>query len=356
MKNTWASSAAPPLCVGGPSALECWREVRARIARANAPSPYDPRPVPLLVRLLTEEEPWLDLAALPRISDVTAAPPSVAAADVKSIALPAGISRPVTCLVQRDAGRHRIKGAKPAVLGGGFPSGSFVAFGDGIMGPSPELLFLLLGRSMTLGRLLMVASELCGFYALGVSGGAMVAAPPVATPDGLAAYSEGLLAYRQAVAQRMPRGSGQALALIPHVCARGASPAEAACAYLLGLPRELGGYGLPAPLLNRAVDAMGERYLCDLVWGDGSCLLEYQGSVHTTAPRSVADMAKGNALRAAGHTLFEASRRDLMSLSGMDRLAGMVAGALGCELEPWTDETRRAQVKLRGELFSAFGG
>lgn len=67
-------------------------------------------------------------------------------------------------------------------------------------------------------------------------------------------------------------------------------------------------------------------------------------------------MAKGNALRAAGCALFEASKRDLMSLSGMDRLAGMIAGALGRELEPWTSENRKAQIKLRDELFSAFGG
>ena len=202
----------------------------------------------------------------------------------------------------------------------------------------------------------MVASELCGFYSLGVSGGAMVAAPPVTTPARLAAYAEELVEYRQATARRIPRGSGRALAVIPRVCARAASPAEAACAYLLGLPREQGGYGLPAPLLNQDVEAMGERYVCDLVWGGGACLLEYQGAIHGSASRSAADMAKGNALRAAGCALFEASKRDLMSLSGMDRLAGMIAGALGRELEPWTSENRKAQIKLRDELFSAFGG
>lgn len=344
----------PLVCIGGHSALECWREVRSRISTANAPSPYDPNPIPLLVRLLTGDDANLDLAAMPRPSGTRAAPTSLVASSIRETNELARLSRPLTCLVGRDVDRHLVTGAKASVLGGTFPLGSFVAYGPRTIAPSPELLLLLLGRTLSFGRLLMVAAEFCGFYFIDADG-ALGASPPLTSPTRIAEYSSALTRQRAEGGQRIPRGSGQTMAVVPHVCTRAASPAEAACAYLLGLSRELGGYGLPMPSLNQKVEAVGRDFICDLAWPKSDVFLEYQGRAHAGSSRTEADIAKGNALRAAGHMLFEAGRRDLMTVGGMDRLARLLADSMGCALEPWTAESRRAQTTLRREIFSVFG-
>lgn len=110
---------------------------------------------------------------------------------------------------------------------------------------------------------------------------------------------------------------------------------------------------MPRPELNRRIAVDNEVYVCDLSWNEGSCLLEYQGGAHLSAGRAAVDMRKGNALRASGRTLLEAGRSELMSISGADRLAGLLAGALGAPVAPWSAEERALQVKLRAELFSA---
>ena len=343
------------MCVGGGSALECWREVRARIARANAPSPYDPNPVPLLVRLLTGDDALLDFGAMPQPSEAREAPVALVASSIRESSELARVSRPLTCLVSKDVGRHLVAGAKASVLGGTFPAGSFVAYSPGVVIPNPELLLLLLGRTLGFGRLLMVAAELCGFYFIG-NNGVLGASPPLTSAAGLAGYASALTLWRAEEGQRIPRGSGHAMAAIPYVCEGAASPAEAACAYLLGLPRELGGYGLPVPRLNQKVEVAGRDFICDLAWPEADVFLEYQGTAHAGSSRTEADIAKGNALRAAGHSLFEATRRDLMTVGGMDRLAALLANSMGVAFEPWTTESRRAQTTLRKEILSGFGG
>lgn len=62
------------ICVGGTTALSCWREARIRVAESNASSPYDPNPRPLLVRMLFGGTVDLDLSALPVKTDITRLP------------------------------------------------------------------------------------------------------------------------------------------------------------------------------------------------------------------------------------------------------------------------------------------
>lgn len=340
------------VCVGGMTALFCWREARVKVAAANAPSPYDPHPRPLLVRMLFDGIDGLDLSALPVPTAVCAAPSVLHAPDARELQclLPA-TERPLSFYVSEEAGRGCTAGACASILGGPFPEGSFCGDARGFTLPSPELLPLLLGRVLPFGQLLMVVAELTGFYVLATEG--LLAAPPLVTVESIGEHCERLRTCRRAAGHRMPRGVAEAA----RVCALGldgaASPAEAALAYLLCLPRELGGYGLPRPELNRKIEVGGKPYVCDLLWNDGACLLEYQGGLHLGKGRSAADMQKGNALRGAGCTLLEASRADIGSLSATDRLAGLLADALGCELASWSAEERAAQISLRSELLSA---
>lgn len=341
------------ICVGGTTALSCWREARIRVAESNASSPYDPNPRPLLVRMLFEGTDDLDLSALPVKTDITRLPRTVYSEDAAWLSdqLP-HVLRPLVCCVASDAGRRFLTNAKTCILSGGFPEGSIYIERHGIWLPSPELLALLLCRSLPVGAALMAMAELGGYHAIGLEG-LLVAAPPVTSSTAVGDYLERLRLYRADLGQRMPRGSSRASPLAALAIDGAASPAEAVLAYLLCLPREMGGYGLPRPELNRRIAVDNEVYVCDLSWNEGSCLLEYQGGAHLSAGRAAADMRKGNALRASGRTLLEAGRSELMSISGMDRLAGLLAGALGACVAPWSAEERALQVKLRTELFSA---
>lgn len=294
----------------------------------------------------------LDLSALPAASDASALPGALHAGDARELQrLLPGARRPLCCYVSEDAGRGCMAAAKALTLHGPFPKGSFFDDARGFMVPAPELLALLLGREMPPGRLLMIAAELAGFYVPMESG--LIAAPPLMTTDSIAEYLESLRSYRRAAGCRMPRGFASAASLCSLPLGRAASPAEAALAYLLCLPRKMGGYGLPRPELNRRIVVDGAPYVCDLSWNGGSCLLEYQGGIHGQEARSATDMRKGNVLRGSGRTLLEAGSRDLMSITGMDRLAGLLANALGCSLATWSPEERAIQVELRAEVLSA---
>lgn len=342
-------------CLGGLTALEYWRQIRFRVAAANAPSEYDVREVPLLVRLLFGDASELDYSAMPKGAPITSVPRTLSSAlAAEAVSACAGLALPLSCYVSSGEGRRYYAGIRTVTLGGGFPPGSFVSDPRGFIAPAPELLALLLARDLTPGRYLMVASELCGFYSLGAAGTQAFASPQLTAGEMVTSCSRDLMASRQDAAQRMPRGTRHALRLLPHAVERAASPAEAALALLLSLPSEMGGFGLPAPALNQAIVVGGSEYVCDLSWNNGSCLLEYQGATHKQRWRRVADRRKGNWLRADGRVLLEAGREELMSLEGMNQLAEALARALGVSLPPATRELLQRRIDLRAEVLECF--
>ena len=341
------------LCLGGLTVLEYWRQVRMRVAAANVPGEYGAAKPPLLVRLLFEGDPLLDLAAMPEASALTAAPATLDATLAAEVvrACP-DLSAPLSCYVRNSAGRRYCAGVNTVTLGGEFPPGSFVWDARGFAVPAPELLALLLGRALSSGRLLMVLSELCGLYALGAAGA--VAVPPLTTCEKIEAYACELAALRRGLGQRVPRGMPAVLESLPHVAERAASPTEAAIALLLGLPADVGGFGLPAASLNQKIVVAGSEYVCDLAWNDGSCLLEYQGETHKQRWRRASDRRKHNALRGDGRVLLEAGRDDLMTFAGMNQLASVLADVLGASLPPATKEALQRRIDLRTEVLECF--
>lgn len=341
------------LCLGGLTALEYWRQARMRVAAANAPGEYEVAKPPLLVRLLFEDDPLLDLAAMPEASALTAAPATFdSALAAEGVRACVDLSAPLSCYVRNSAGRRYCAGVNAATLGGEFPPGSFVQDARGFVAPAPELLALLLGRVLSPGRLLMALSELCGLYALGVDGA--VAVPPLTTREKIGAYACELAALRRGLGQRVPRGMPAVLGILPHVAERAASPAEVAIALLLSLPADVGGFGLPAASLNQKIVVVGGEYVCDLAWNDGACLLEYQGETHKQRWRRASDRRKHNALRGDGRVLLEAGRDDLMAFAGMNQLAEVLANILGAPLPPATKEVLQRRIDLRSEVLECF--
>lgn len=341
------------LCLGGLTALEYWRQVRMRVAAANVPGEYEAAKPPLLVRLLFEDDPLLDLAAMPEASALTAAPATLdATLAAEGVHACADLPLPLSCYVRNSAGRRYCAGVNTVTLGGEFPPGSFVWDARGFAVPAPELLALLLGRALSAGRLLMVLSELCGLYVLGAAGAAAV--PPLTTREKIGTYARELAALRRGVRQRAPRGTSGVLKILTYVAERAASPAEAAIALLLSTPPNMGGFGLPAASLNQKIVVAGGEYVCDLAWNDGACLLEYQGETHKQRWRCVADRRKHNALRGDGRVLLEAGRDDLMTFAGMNQLAGVLANVLGAPLPPATKEVLQRRIDLRSEVLECF--
>lgn len=341
------------LCLGGLTVLEYWREVRARIAAANTPCEYDAASPPLLVRLLFEGEPSLDLRAMPLASALVAAPETLdSALAAGGLRACASLTVPLSCYVRSGGGRRRYAGIEAVALGGEFPAGSFVQDARGFVAPAPELLALLLGRVLSPGRLLMALSELCGLYALGVDGA--VAVPPLTTREKIGTYARELAALRRGVRQRAPRGMSGVLKILPYAAERAASPAEAAIALLLSTPPSMGGFGLPAASLNQKIVVAGGEYVCDLAWNDGACLLEYQGETHKQRWRRASDRRKHNALRGDGRVLLEAGRDDLVTFVGMNQLAEVLANVLGAPLSPATKEVLQRRIDLRSEVLECF--
>lgn len=231
-------------------------------------------------------------------------------------------------LVSSRGARRSLKNARASLCLGPFPANSFELVFDDVWVASPELMFLLLARELTLVELVEIGCELCGTYRLTEDGSAFGLAP-LTSVQKLRAYA--------ARASGM-HGRKKALRALQWVVDDAASPAETALAIALGMPYRHGGFGLGGFVLNRelALDRCASHMFGrdtirpDFFWTGSRHPLEYDSSTyHSSREQAELDERRRNAYAAMGMCVTVVRPRHLRNTGLLDEVARSVRSNSG---------------------------
>lgn len=215
---------------------------------------------------------------------------------------------------------------------------------DELFVSTPEFTFLQMASVLDDEHLLFLGLELCGRY--GLRDGRVFMRRQTCTRQQLLAFAE----YAQHV-----HGRKRAMAVAPNVLEGAGSPMEAALALVLHAPCEAGGYGLAAPELNRSLPVEGDvrrlwpddHITPDLLWEDAKLAIEYDSDEHHTAGRRIAnDARRRDVLVELGYRVVTVTTEHMRSAREVERIAGIVARAVGADLAPQDEEARKARASL----------
>ena len=272
------------------------------------------------------------------------------------------VTRPIHAYVPSRNQATHVQGLHTHVWGTEVPQGSFIDIGHGICVSAPEFLLLQLSTVMHKVELIKAGMELCGHYSMwrlppanaselreslhDESGGAtfeILAATSKKRIEAFAARNKGM------------RGVKKALGAVRYMLDHSASPMETAAALLLSLPRSLGGYGLPAPVLNPEVTVVTptgrEIRYPDLFWEGADLDAEYQSDQNHSGEWSrYRDSRRMVSLVAGRVTVLPLTRAQLMSADDFDSFAHAVRSLLKVHRRPETAEWRCRRADLRTML------
>lgn len=239
----------------------------------------------------------------------------------------AGRNKPLHLMVSRSDQRLMSHDFVFHVHSSDLPVNSFMEVGPDVYVASPELVFIQVCRALSLIEAVALGYELCGTYRVRSEG--MVSARKLMTKESLGALAQ----------QRCrPFGAVKARGFSRFIVEDSASPMESRVAMRLSLPRRLGGFGLPAPQMNRSIDlpgeladSLGRRYLkCDLMWPDRMVAVEYDSDrFHTGSDRIAFDAQRRNALSRAGVQLLTLTREQYRSSQGFSAFVRTLCSKLG---------------------------
>ncbi len=223
---------------------------------------------------------------------------------------------------------------------------------------SPERCFLQLARTLPLPSLVMLGCELCGTYGRDpeVQERLFQRSRPLTSVARLRDYLAEHASSRGVVR------AGKALSCI---CDGSASPMETAY-YMFGfLPCRLGGFGLPAPILNHRINLSEEArlisgrsyHVLDFCWPALGFGVEYDGrSVHTREAAFDADRRRTAALQAMGIEELALTAEQLRSDELLAAHMRLVARRIGFRMQGRSYDTRGRRLELRRQLFGRADG
>lgn len=203
------------LFLAGMSALEVW----TASATGHAPSPTPTRAVSL--------------------RDCATSLTDICAFDVGRLGVD---SRSLDVLVPPDGGNRATLSVRRRRAARTYPQHSFFRVADHVLACCPELCFVQLAREFSLVDLVLFGYEICGSFAIDRQRESLVARRALTTAQRLHAYAQ--------VAGAVP-GAAKARMASSLVLNGSRSPMESKVAFELSAPRHLGGFGLPAPVLNK---------------------------------------------------------------------------------------------------------
>lgn len=258
----------------------------------------------------------------------------------------------VHILVAEPGLRSQAKGAVSHVYPRPIPRDLLYRAQEGLYLTGPDLCFALMAAELGTVDLALLGNELVGSYA-----------PYPPSPYGIVERTPltSLDRLRRTVGQLGGRrGCARARACLELLLPGAASPMESRLALYLTLPRHLGGYGLPAPMLNMTFDADGRtrrldahRYRGDLCWPEARVAVEYDSdAAHTGSQRIAEDTRRRNELVDRGITVVGVTRQQAHSFHELDRVAHVVARLLGHRMR----ERRSDQPQRRLALFTKLFG
>lgn len=210
------------------------------------------------------------------------------------------------------------------------PQGSVIYASENVAVASPELCFTQMATLLPFPKLLELGFELCGSYGLkSTREENMTQRFPLSSVEKLRSYIE-----------NAPGMNGTLVAkkALPHLVDGSASPMETIVVLLLCLPKKMGGYGFPLPILNPQ-RSMGELsrlttvkdfYRCDMLWPDAGVSIEYDSKRHHTGERKHAhDKQRANALGVKGIKTMVVTPYQVFHYDLFNDTAAMLAQNLG---------------------------
>ncbi|MCL2492638.1 MAG: endonuclease domain-containing protein [Clostridiales bacterium] len=312
--------------------------------------------------------------------------------------MPSELSYPIHLAVSSPNTRRQTGLICPHVHTGKIPDWGFVEIGDGMAVSAPPFCFFQMAGELPLGKLIALGLEFCGTYSLSVKGerrreyanvsgggggnrggggggdgngnggggGNRGLDGPGQNSDGAdkTIYNHPRLTNTKelkAFTSRMKGVGGQKKAskALMYIADGAASPMETILFVLLTLPYKYGGYGFPAPELNRRINfgrgakqrANKAYYVCDFYWPEAGLAVEYDSNLHHTgADRIAEDSKRRTDLSALGIYVVTATNEQIRSIDEFERLARLIAKRLGKQLRYKNPEFLRAQRELRDFL------
>ena len=289
---------------------------------------------------------------------------------------------PVELLATAPQERHVSRVAKYALWQSGLPAGAVRQITYDLSATSPAFTLMQLSARFSVTRMVLLASELCGSYAvyraprpvaqllqriadrggippiggwspcLAAGGrlGDLWQHEPLATVEDL----EDMLVRADFVRGR--RTMGEALKLVKPLAA---SPFETQAGVLLGFSRRRGGEGLDGFSFNERVDfTPGARLLasrsfcrCDLYWPDGLDVECQSATFHDNGDSFISDSDRTAALRLDGIEVLPLTYAQLGDPERFAAFSKAVALALGRKRVGKSLSQLDAESELRKEVF-----
>ena len=290
----------------------------------------------------------------------------------------------IDVLVSKQSQRHKSTFLVSHLQKHDLPFGATVQLHEDVSVTCPELTLMQLAARASLERTIMLASEMCGSFAIyhapdvirkallrlvGPNQNIPIIAgwrplidqngnltslwqrPPLTTPNDLASFAE---------RSESRRGKTRLLQAASLTKPNAASPFEVQAGMLLGLPPEYGGAGISDFTHNRklrltdSARALANRRhcSCDLYWDEGIDLECQSALVHQNERSFLSDSERSTALASMGIRVVPVTYEQINDRSRFDALAGVLADMRGIELPAKTEAQLRRELRLRNEIFS----
>lgn len=270
---------------------------------------------------------------------------------------------PLFLLVADPQRKRRVRHVHQRPCHHRFPVRSFLCVEGMAYVPSPELIFVLMSHYLTLTGLMLLGMELCGHYRLTNTSSRR----PFESREAL--YGQRPLTSVNRIKRLVDQIDGvggikNARRALTYMANGAASPMESVLYLLLCLPRSLGGYGIPAPILNakRPVTKQAEsltfaRHLIpDLYWPASRLDVEYDSEEFHSDPDSlIAGARRTLALRAMRVESISVTYDIVSDMCAFDATARMIVRKLGLRNYKANDDVLRAREALRRALLSHDG-
>ncbi|MDO4442462.1 MAG: hypothetical protein Q4B69_01110 [Slackia sp.] len=262
-------------------------------------------------------------------------------------------AEPIHIMVPTCDARRRPRGVVCHVCTSIYPAGSFVALEKGLAVASPALTFLQMARSLSVERLAVAGTELCSRYAISDEG-FLSSREPLTSRSRLESFIE---------RAKGAYGVDRARRALRFVVDDSASPMETVLALLLSMPRALGGYGLPKPVMNMRINAAEyERGMLgsaarpnffkgDICWPKANVCVEYDSDAfHTGSDRIAHDSWRRSELGLTGFSVITVTKGQLYDCDSLDRVARLLAKSIGVRVRKEDAGYKERQRRLREVL------
>ncbi len=250
------------------------------------------------------------------------------------------VQAPIHAFVPSRAKGTSTKHLVTHVHGGLVPHGAMLDLGHGVCICAPHLVFMRMAANADLVDAVVIGMELCGMYSLWRLAPAFLDSYYREAPE-TRDYTFDLpkattLSRIEGFVERQQgqRGAVGARAALRWVLDNSASPMETATYLLLCLPKRLGGYGLPKPVLNPKInvsnpDGTKVRYP-DLFWLGANIDVEYNSDkAHGGDWARYRDSKREVELTVGSVRVLPLTRHQLMSVDGFDAFAQGLRKMLG---------------------------